>query len=787
MSSKGSESAAMPASDDEVGTTQTIGGINYTVTKKIADGGYGAVYIARDDRDGSTVVMKKMIAQTAQLQEQLREEVKLMLRLSRAAKPHPGIVRTIAARSDRIRGGHGGVAVVFRVVMEACTGGSLLDRVNVSIRDDRPIPDGEVLRAFAAIVSSTAYLHALDPPLAHRDLKLENVLVAADGSYRLCDFGSVCARAGPIKDKADRVAEEELIARFTTPHFRAPEMVDLYSGLSIDTRVDVWALGCVLFSLAYNKHPFPEAAGVAILAARYKVPPLPRRPQAIITLIRACLAPRPDDRPTPTSILAYCRDLYRGLKDQGPSSAVARLGTGLPTLATADGKDALLLRPEARDGPDAAPGSAGGMFSAGLPPPAVARPGRGRAAEGSHRAAPSSTSSAAAGGTGGGATRRRRARPDRDASLEERMRQMGLGTGGSGTPSGRAASGGASGVIAARRRKAAAAAAPPAPAAGGGSGRGDDVVDDEDDGFGFGGDAGGADDGFGDGGDAGGADDGFGDGGDDAFGFDAADDAFTGAAGAEPADDGFGFGDMSAADTGSARPSSTATPGGPGDDGFALGSGFGGAGSGGAGSRSSAPRSRGPASGSGRDDAFGFDDAPAAGGGGGGGECDDDLFGFDETPAAGGVCCGAAAAVVDAFGFDDGASGAEAGDEVADLFGGPSPHPTAATADPFSQSDAASRGAGLHAQAHGGGPGALGAGPGYSTTLSGASLAALYGSPVAHSAQPSSAMSVGAATTRPVAGGWQPPAQRGHVPPSAPRGRSAPQASTGLDALDPFG
>jgi len=50
--------------------------------------------------------------------------------------------------------------------------------------------------------------------------------------------------------------EEDKIARFTTAMNRAPEMLDLYRGQRIDAKVDVWALGNLLFALAFQVHPF---------------------------------------------------------------------------------------------------------------------------------------------------------------------------------------------------------------------------------------------------------------------------------------------------------------------------------------------------------------------------------------------------------------------------------------------------------------------------------------------------------------------------------------------------
>jgi cyclin G-associated kinase len=65
---------------------------------------------------------------------------------------------------------------------------------------------------------------------------------------------------------------EEELAKQTTPMYRAPEMLDLYNNFKIDKQVDIWALGCVLFVLCFNKHPFEDAAKLRIINGKYQIP-----------------------------------------------------------------------------------------------------------------------------------------------------------------------------------------------------------------------------------------------------------------------------------------------------------------------------------------------------------------------------------------------------------------------------------------------------------------------------------------------------------------------------------
>ena len=67
---------------------------------------------------------------------------------------------------------------------------------------------------------------------------------------------------------------QEDIDKNTTPCYRAPEQCNLYSKFPINEQVDVWALGCILFSLCYQDFPFE--AKLATIRAKYRIPETPK-------------------------------------------------------------------------------------------------------------------------------------------------------------------------------------------------------------------------------------------------------------------------------------------------------------------------------------------------------------------------------------------------------------------------------------------------------------------------------------------------------------------------------
>ena len=86
--------------------------------------------------------------------------------------------------------------------------------------------------------------------------------------------------------------------------YRAPEMVDLYRNQEVGETVDVWALGCILYSLCYIDHPFKDSSSLQILNAAYTIPVSPSHPSSVQRLIRALLAPDPTLRPAAADVLA---------------------------------------------------------------------------------------------------------------------------------------------------------------------------------------------------------------------------------------------------------------------------------------------------------------------------------------------------------------------------------------------------------------------------------------------------------------------------------------------------
>lgn len=128
----------------------------------------------------------------------------------------------------------------YLLVTDYCSGGRLYERV---VHRSKPLEVEQVIQIFYQICKAVQHMHEQEPPIIHRDLKVENCLLTASGLIQLCDFGSATTKvylpdeSWTVK-KRDYVEDE--MTKVTTPMYRAPEMLDTYSNYPINEQVDIW-------------------------------------------------------------------------------------------------------------------------------------------------------------------------------------------------------------------------------------------------------------------------------------------------------------------------------------------------------------------------------------------------------------------------------------------------------------------------------------------------------------------------------------------------------------------
>lgn len=300
------------------GKRLTVGSHSVAIIKYISQGGFAHVYTCEINPPfrGQTVACLKRVVVPNKLQlNLLRQEVDAMKRL----KGNDHIVSYIDSHASRLVSaeavGAPTSAQQYEVflLMEYCSRNGLIDFMNSRL--SYKLTEPEILTIMRDVTVGVAMCHHLRPPLLHRDIKIENVLIDSTGSYKLCDFGLAVPYAPVPQTPQELQLLHDDIMHYTTPQYRAPEMIDLTRGFPIDDKLDIWALGCFLYKLCYYTTPFelPGHASMADLerqilhaSTTLKIPHdqpgltfLPR----LKNMIRCCLREDPRRRPNAVQLL----------------------------------------------------------------------------------------------------------------------------------------------------------------------------------------------------------------------------------------------------------------------------------------------------------------------------------------------------------------------------------------------------------------------------------------------------------------------------------------------------
>jgi hypothetical protein len=305
----------------------------YEILDEVGRGGMGVVYRARQQGLDRTVAVKVLLAGPhagAEALARFRDEARAIARLR-----HPNIVQIHEV-------GEQDGCPYF--ALEYVEGGSLERRLNGA-----PWPAAPAARLAETLARAVHEAHRLG--VVHRDLKPANVLLTADGTPKVTDFGLAKFVAGPGQEPAE-VGRTQTTAVVGTPSYMAPEQAT--GKRHVGPGADVYALGAVLYELLTGRPPFRGETALDTLrqvAADEPVPPRrlnPRVPRDLATVCLRCLRREPAGRYP--SALALAEDLRRFLDGRpvaarpvGPAARLGRWCRRNPALAGAGGLAATAL------------------------------------------------------------------------------------------------------------------------------------------------------------------------------------------------------------------------------------------------------------------------------------------------------------------------------------------------------------------------------------------------------------------------------------------------------------
>ena len=298
-------------------THGTVLGERYTLTERIAAGGMGEVWAATDTVLGRTVAVKllnRALSQQAGFQARFRAEARCS-----AALHHPNITTMLDCGDDE-----GSAYLVMELVIGQPLSEIIAQRAPLSPQ----------VTASILIQAANALEAAHQGGVVHRDVKPANILITADGTVKLTDFG-----ISRMVDTPPLTQTREVLG---TAQYLSPEQA---LGQNATALSDIYALGVVGYEMLTAQRPFEAETMVATALAHINKPP-PRLPDTVPAGIRdvigAALAKDPADRPAGAAAMAHAL----GMPASGTSGRQVTRTQAIPIGAAAWGGPETGSRPD---------------------------------------------------------------------------------------------------------------------------------------------------------------------------------------------------------------------------------------------------------------------------------------------------------------------------------------------------------------------------------------------------------------------------------------------------------
>ena len=256
-------------------------------------GGIGEVYFCFDETAKAPLVLKTLrgrFLQPSVRNDRLRARLQGEAAIWASVGNHPNVVRCFYLTQI-----DGAPFLCLEWVADP-------DRENVSLQyliaKQGPLGVRRALEVAMDVCRGLIHVAGKQPDFVHRDIKAENVLIAQSGTAKVTDFGFAQVGGGVRIGAAGSPvlvapAPDQVVG---TPTTMAPEQ---WIAGSVDSRADIYAIGCVLFRMLAGSGPFKGKERKDFRAA-HRHAPVPTLdsglPESVIRLVHRCMAKSPDDR-----------------------------------------------------------------------------------------------------------------------------------------------------------------------------------------------------------------------------------------------------------------------------------------------------------------------------------------------------------------------------------------------------------------------------------------------------------------------------------------------------------
>lgn len=202
----------------------------YQYVKDLGSGGFGKVFLAKEKISHRLVAIKELLNKAKDEQDSIIREIQFVAKFN-----HPNIVTYLH---------HFYQDDLLYLVMEYCEGGSLWSNIS-----NKKVNQHNAILWSTILAETFDFIHS--KKVVHHDIKPGNILFTAEGTIKISDFGVANTSIG-------------------TRCYLAPEAFVWKKDITLDTRIDIYALGVTLMEMLIGKNPFNSLSNVQILALHHK-------------------------------------------------------------------------------------------------------------------------------------------------------------------------------------------------------------------------------------------------------------------------------------------------------------------------------------------------------------------------------------------------------------------------------------------------------------------------------------------------------------------------------------